>query len=571
MKRLLVYLKPYKLKAALGPLCKFAEALIELFIPIVMARLIDNGIKNADISLIIWLSVAMLLMAVVGFLVSLLGQYFAVSASVGFGQSLRNSLFKHINSFSYKEIDRFGAATLSTRVIADVNQLQTMVMMVLRLVLRAPFLCVGSMVGAAIVDFRLSIVIIVTIPVFAIILYFIIMRSIKAYGKVQKKLDNISLIASENISGARTIRAFARTEEEIKRFESANAQHAQEGIKVGRLASLSNPLTVLLVNLATLVILWLGGVQINIGNLSQGEIIIFLNYMSQILLALAVFVNLMVMITRAIASAQRVNEILAVVPSIPKEQNDTTNREIEGNITLKDVFFSYGAQKPALSNININIPKGSTVGIAGLTGSGKTTLINVIARLYDVYQGEVLIDGRDIKGYEITHLRRAISIVPQKAHLFSGTIRENLSMGRDIPDSDLLEALDAAQAGFVRTLPLGLDTFVEREGANFSGGQRARLTIARALAQKPKILILDDSSSALDYATEARLRHSLKQFSKEMTVINISQRAASIREADIIFVLDKGQVAAQGTHSELINNNELYRTIFKSQEAGGKA
>ncbi|HEY8390520.1 MAG TPA: ABC transporter ATP-binding protein [Clostridia bacterium] len=558
------FLSPYKKQVILGPLCKFVETVFELIMPILMATLIDVGIKQNKIWLIVVLSISIFGLAVLGFLIAVLGQHYAVSAAQGFGTALRKKVFEHITNFSYSELDRFSSSSLTTRLTSDINQLQYSVMMILRLVLRAPFLCIGSLVGAFIIDWHLALIMLISVPAAAVVLYFLINISIKAYKTVQKKLDNISLLASENLTGIRVIKAFGQTNSQKQKFFDSGDEHAHYAQKAGWLASLSNPLAVLILNISLLVIIYLGGKRVYFGKLSQGEIIIFINYISQIVLALNVLVNLMLLITKALASAARVNEVLDTIPKLTDE-GQVLEQFPQGDIVFQNVSFRYGDGKEVLKNINLTIPKGTTFGIVGLTGSGKTTLVNLIARFYDVLEGKITIGGQDIKELSQKFLREHIGIVPQKAVLFSGSIRDNLKMGRDVDDEKIMQALKIAQADFVNKLPDGLDYQLEQGGTNLSGGQRARLTIARALIMSPEILILDDSASALDFATERNLSRALKQHSTGRTVITISQRAGSLKNADIIAVLSEGQVVGLGTHDELIKSNQLYRDIYNTQ------
>lgn len=564
MIRLRNFIKPYKKQIIFAPLAKFVETVFELIIPILTAILIDSGIKNNDVSLIIQLSAISLFLAILGFFISLVGQYLAVTAAQRFGMNLRNKVFEHINTFSYAELDKFGASALTTRLTADINQLQYMFMMVLRLVLRSPLLCIGSIIGALIIDWMLALILIAVIPIVGIILYLIINRAINLFRKVQTKLDDIALVVSENLTGIRIIKAFGRTDTERTKIEKAGNEHVKAHIKAGKLASLSNPLTALLVNFALIAILFLSGIRVNSGVMTQGEIIVFINYISQITLALGVLINLIVTITRALASADRIREILNTQTSII-DAGKILEKFPEGDIVFENVSFAYGEGKPTLKNVNITIKRQSTLGIVGLTGSGKTTFINLLSRFYDVTEGKITIGGKDIKDLSPSYLRSNIGIVPQQAKLFSGTIAENIRMGNcDITDEDIEKACQAAQADFVHRLPEGFNFVLKRGGINLSGGQRARLTIARALAKKHEILILDDAASALDYATEAKLNSVLKD-DLHCTVLIISQRVSSLRNADYIVVLNEGSIAGFGTHLELLENCEIYREIYQTQ------
>ncbi len=563
--RLTHFLKPYKRQVILGPLCKFIETVFELFIPILMARLIDVGIKHNDIPLIAGLSACIFGLAVLGFLISILGQHFAVVASQGFGTALRKKTFQTITDFSYSQLDRFSSSSLTTRLTSDINQLQYMVMMVLRLVLRAPFLCIGSLIGAFIIDWTLALIMLIAIPIAGLVLYFLINLAVKLYRKVQTKLDKISLTASENLTGIRVIKAFGQTDSQKEKFVLAGGEHAKSAIKAGWLASLSNPLAILIINLSLLAIIYLGGIRVNTGRLTQGKMIIFINYISQIVLALNVLVNLVITVTRALASGARISEVLDTKITTDG-QGKTLEQFPQGDIVFENVSFKFGEGKEILKDINLTIPQGSTFGIVGLTGSGKTALVNLIPRFYDVKSGKITIGGQDIKNLMPEVLREHIGIVPQKALLFSGSIKDNILMGnQNISEEKLIQAVKTAQAGFVEKLPEKYEYHIEQGGTNLSGGQKARLTIARALAKSPEILILDDSASALDFATERRLSQALKKEMKGKTVIIISQRAGSLKNADIIAVLNEGKITGLGTHDELLKTNQLYQDIYSTQ------
>jgi len=512
----------------------------------------------------------MLCMSVLGFISSLVCQYFAARASQGFGTNLRNTLFQHISSLSYRELDSLGTPSLINRITNDVNQLQLAVAMLIRLVVRAPFICIGAIIMAMLLNFKLSLILIATTPFFAIILYFFITKTSPIYRLYQQKLDKLSTIVRENFSGVRVIRAFAKIPVEGARFKESNEDLTHTAIRVGRISALLNPLTSLVMNFAIIVLLWVGGYQINSGNLSTGTIIAFINYITQILLALIVVSNLILIFTKASASANRINELLNTAASINDmgQSSLAISNENTPAMEFKDVSFSYSSTGDmALENISITIEKGETIGIIGGTGSGKSTFINLIPRLYDIDTGKILINNVNIKDYPLVELRNIIGIVPQKSELFSGTIIENLRLGNKLAsEEEVIKASKIAQAHeFISTLPDGYNTKVSRGGANFSGGQKQRLTIARALIKKPSILILDDSSSALDFATDAALRNALKENLGDMTVLIVSQRVSTIKDSNKIIVFDDGYIAGVGTHSQLMTNCEIYQEICLSQ------
>lgn len=574
MFKLARYLKHFKKEVILGPLFKLTEAVFELIVPLVMARIIDVGIPSGDTGYILRMGGLMVLLGVAGLGFALTCQYFAARASQGFGTLVRNDLFRRINSFSHREIDRFGTPSLVTRITNDINQLQVAVAMLIRLVIRAPFLIIGSVVMALLLDWQLSLVFLVAAPLVALVLYLVMSRSVPYYRTIQKKLDRISLITRENLEGVRVIRAFSKQKEEEKRFDEASDDLAATSVRVGKISALLNPLTYVIMNLAVVAIIWFGGMRVDAGALSQGQIIAFVNYMSQILLALVVVANLVVLFTKASACAARVNEVLETDASVKEERagpaapaagKDTPRME------FRNVSFSYGDEGDyALQNISLTIAPGETVGIIGGTGSGKSTLVNLIPRFYDATVGEVLVDGVNVKKYPFSQLRRQIGIVPQRAVLFAGTLRENMRWGKaDASDEEIAKALSIAQAAdFVQKLPQGYDTAILQGGKNLSGGQKQRLTIARALVGSPPILILDDSASALDFATDAALRKALRRETKDMTVLMISQRANTVKGADKIVVLDDGGIAGIGSHEELFETCGVYREICLSQLSG---
>lgn len=568
MFKLLPYLKNYKKEVIIGPIFKLLEAIFELMVPLVMAKIIDIGVKNSDYNYVIKAGIALLVLGFLGLFCALVCQYSAAKASQGFGTDLRNDLFSHINSLSHSEIDIIGTSSLITRLTNDVNQLQLAVAMFIRLAFRAPFIIIGSAVMAMTLDLKLSIVFLFAIPLISLTLFWVMSKSIPFYSNIQKKLDKISLITEENLEGARVIKAFSKEENEKKRFIDASDDYTIASINVSKISALLNPLTSIIMNFAIVAILWYGGYRVNIGALTQGQIIAFVNYMTQISLTLVVFANLVVIFTKAFASGERVYEILEINSSITDKNIKISPVSNALKVEFKNVSFSYkGSNKNSLSNANIKVNTGETIGIIGGTGSGKSTLINLIPRFYEATEGEVLIDGVNVKDYNLNSLRDKIGIVPQKAALFSGTLRENMTLGnKNASDEEIKKAFDIAQASeFVSSLSKGLDTVILQGGKNLSGGQKQRLTIARALVKNPEILILDDSASALDFATDAKLRKAIKEETKNMTVFIISQRATSIKNADKIIVLDNGNIVGIGSHSELLKNCTVYKEICLSQ------
>lgn len=571
MFKLIPYLKDFKKECFLGPLFKLLEAILELIVPLVMAKIIDIGVKSYDTSYIIKMGILIIILGIVGLGSALVCQYFAAKASQGFGTKLRNELFRHINSLSHSEIDNIGTPSLITRIINDVNQLQVAVAMAIRLGVRAPFIILGSAIMAMFINLKLSLIFFLSIPLIVLTLYLVMGKSIPLYRVIQKKLDKISLITRENLEGVRVVRAFSKQEVEKDRFNIAALDHSNTAIKVGKLSALLNPLTFMIMNFSIAFIVWFGGVGVNNGNFTQGEIIAFVNYMTQILLTLIVVANLVIIFTKASASATRVNEVLDTKSSI-KEASSSTKVQATNNsskiIEFKNVSFSYNNSKQySLENISLSINKGETIGIIGGTGAGKSTLVNLMPRFYESSEGEIFINGENIKNYSIKDLRNLFGIVPQKAVLFTGSLRENMKWAnKNASDEEILMALDIAQCSdFVSNLKDGLDTSVLQGGKNFSGGQKQRLTIARALVGSPKIIILDDSSSALDFATDLKLRQALNTHAKEITTIIVSQRASSIKNSDKIVVLDDGKLAGIGTHEELLENSEVYKEICLSQ------
>ncbi|QSF47818.1 ABC transporter ATP-binding protein [Paenibacillus tianjinensis] len=570
MFKMAVFLKPYKKEVILGPIFKLLEAILELLLPTIVALIVNNGIGKNDSTYVYKMGGLMLLMTLLGFGCSMVCQYYAARASQGFGTSLRNKMFKHISSLSYAELDLFGTPSLINRITNDVNQLQLAVAMLIRLVVRAPFICIGAIIMSMILDFRLSLILLAATPVFGVILYFIITRSSPLYRKYQQKLDHLALVLSENLSGIRVIRAFAESRREKQRFDAASDDLTATAIRVGRISAWLGPMTTLVVNAAIIAILWSGGRHIDAGRLSQGEIIAFINYVTQILLALIVVSNLVILFTKASSSANRVSEVLASATSVSDEGNTAAvSGEYDAPaISFEHVSFGYNSTgELALQDVSVSIKRGQTVGLIGSTGSGKSTFVNLIPRFYDAVEGEIKVGGVNVKDYPLEQLRSRIGIVPQKALLFTGTIAENIRWGKqEASREELMQAAAVAQADeFIRKLPEGLDTPVARGGLNLSGGQKQRLTIARAVVGRPPILILDDSSSALDFATDAALRKALKIHSREMTVLLVSQRVSTVQQADMIIVFDEGRIAGTGTHRELLANCGVYREICESQ------
>ena len=569
MLKLAKFLKRFRKEVIIGPIFKLTEAIFELIVPLVMAKIIDVGIANGDRAYVLKMGGVMVLLGLVGLGCALICQYCAARASQGFGTVLRSEMFAHINSLSHGEIDQIGTPSLITRITNDVNQLQLAVAMLIRLVVRAPFLVIGAAVMAVMLDWRLSLIFFIAGPLVALVLYLVMSRSVPFFKIIQRKLDRLSLITRENLSGVRVIRAFSRQEQEKKRFHEANTDQMETAISVGRISALLNPLTSAIVNLAIVAVVWFGGVRVQAGGMTQGEIIAFVNYLNQILVAMIVVANLVVIFTKAFASAARVNEVLEMHSSIVNKTNQPVQPVQDSpKICFEQVRFCYPeAGADALSDINLTIRCGQTVGIIGGTGCGKSTLVNLIPRFYEVSSGSIRVDGTDVRSYPIPQLRKKIGMVPQRAVLFSGTLRENMQWNKqDAGDEEIWQALRVAQAEeFVRKLPDGLDTRILQGGENLSGGQKQRLTIARALVGSPEILVLDDSASALDFATDAALRRAIAALDKEMTVLIVSQRANTVRYADQIVVLDDGKAVGIGTHEQLLESCEEYQEIYWSQ------
>ena len=569
MHKLMRYIKGYEKQTILAPLFKMLEACFELFVPLVVAGIIDTGIKNAD-TVYIWQRCGLLvILAAVGLACSLTAQYFSATAALGFGTALRKDLFRHIDTLSYSELDGIGTPTLVTRMTSDINQVQNGVNLTLRLLLRAPFIVLGALVMAFSISPRLTVLFLAVTVTISLIIWAIMRTTVPIYRDAQNHLDRVTLLTRENYVGARVVRAFARQPDELAAFVQTNDRLKAIQTKAGRISALMNPLTYLVVNLGVIAILVRGGQQVNSGALTQGQIIALINYMSQILVNLLRLADLVISVTRALASGVRVNEILNTRTTMPDPAAaELPPIENAPAVTFDGVTFGYrGAGAPSLTDVGFTAQNGETVGVIGGTGSGKTTLVNLAARFYDADTGSVKLFGRDVKEYSFTQLRRMVGIVPQQAMLFTGTIRENMQWAAPNADDDAIwRALEIAQAAdFVRSKPGMLDAAVETAGRNFSGGQRQRLTIARALVPQPKILILDDSASALDFATDAALRKAIKEKTKGMTVFIVSQRAASVQRADHILVLDDGRLVGDAPHAELLKTCEVYKEICLSQ------
>lgn len=573
MRKLVKYLKNYKLNLTLGPLAKLTEAIFELIVPLVMSDIIDNGIDgDGGLEYVLSHGAIMVALGVLGLACALTCQYLAAKCSQGFGTELRNDLFRHINTLSFKELDKLGTPSIVNRLSSDVNQLQYMVAMLIRLVIRAPFLVIGAAVMAMMINLKLSLIFIAAAPLIAVVLYFIMSRSIPLYKTVQQKLDKVAQITRENLSGVRVVRAFSEQEYEKDRFDKSADELTRGAIVVGRISALLNPATFVIINAAIIAILWFGGGLVNTGEMTQGEVFAFVNYMTQISLALVVVAQLVVTVTKAIASGTRVVELLDAAPSITDDGNTEVDTSVDAPAVKFDhVSFGYNEGKYTLTDLTLTVPRGASVGVIGGTGSGKSTLVNLLARFYDVSEGSVELFGTDVKKYPLKQLRRTVAYVPQNTMLFSGTIRSNLLMGgRDADDETLWKCLETAQAAsFVREKEKGLDSVVMQGGKNFSGGQRQRLAVARALAAHSDILVLDDSSSALDFATDLNMRTAINATRGDTTLFLVSQRATSLKDCDVIVVLDGGLVAGIGKHDDLLKTCDVYREIYLSQTDGG--
>lgn len=569
----------------IGPACKLIEVIFDLLTPLVIAQMIDKGIGAHDVNAVVHYGILLVAMAVIGISFTLVCQKMAALTSQGMGTDIRGALYEHINKLSYAELDRFGTPSLITRITNDVNQVQLAVALGVRMLIRWPFLAVGSMVAALAIDLKLGIIFLICTPAIGLVFWFVMARCIPYYKQLQAKLDRIALICREGLSGARVVRAFVREDHERERFAQAADEQAHVAIAVGKLSSILNPVTFLVMNLGVCAILWVGGIQVNVGELTQGQVMAFVNYMTQTLTSIVYVANLVVVFTKASASASRINEVLNCVPSITDEGNRPValpELSAAGNtapvsaLSFNHASFSFGAGAAnAVNDVTLELPLGKTLGIIGGTGSGKSTLVSLIPRLYDAGVGSVSVMGADVRAWPLDQLRHVVATVPQRASLVSGTIRSNLTWrDESATDEELWAALDMAQASeFVRNKPQGLDAPVEAGGKNFSGGQRQRLTIARALVGSPQILIMDDSASALDFKTDAALRHAIRERSVRgaaegglpLTTVIVSQRVSTVRDADMICVLDHGSVAGLGTHDELYANCQLYREICQSQ------
>ncbi|RGI23631.1 ABC transporter ATP-binding protein [Ruminococcus sp. OM08-13AT] len=577
MKTLLAYLKGYKKESILAPLFKMLEASFELFVPLVMAAIIDVGIANQDKPYIVKMCFVLIALGIIGLVCSITAQYFAAKAATGVGTGIRHGLFEHIQKFTFTEMDQLGTSTLITRMTSDINQIQSGVNLVLRLFLRSPFIVFGAMIMAFTVDVKAALVFVVTIPLLSLIVFGIMLVTMPMYKKVQADLDQVLLATRENLTGARVIRAFNKEEDETKRFENANQILTDAQKYVGRISGMMNPLTYIIVNGAIIALIYVGAVRVDIGDLTQGQVVALINYMSQILVELVKLANLIISVTKAAACLNRVESVLAVKPDMNegdvrwKSNSSEADRDLKNKIPVVEfshVSLTYkGTSDTSLSDINFCAEKGQTIGIIGGTGSGKSSLVNLIPRFYDATDGTVKINGHDIKEYQTENLREHIGVVLQKAVLFKGSIADNLRWGKeDATEQEMYEALDISQAReFVDTKQGGLEFQIEQGGRNLSGGQKQRMTIARALVRKPEILILDDSASALDFATDAALRKSIKEMKNQPTVFIVSQRAASIQYADQIIVLDDGAMAGIGTHEELLKDCPVYQEIYYSQ------
>ena len=569
MKKLLVYLRDYKKECIFAPLFKLLEASFELIVPLVMAAIIDHGIAVSDRPYIFKMGGVLVLLALIGLTCSITAQYFAAKAAVGFATKLRHSLFSHIGTLSFSEMDTIGSSTLITRITSDINQVQSGVNMVLRLFLRSPFIVFGAMIMAFTVNVKAALVFVVAIPLLSVVVFSVMLASIPLFKKVQSGLDRVLGHTRENLEGARVIRAFNKEADEAKEFNASNDFLTNMQMVVGRISTLMNPVTYIIINGAILAVIWIGGKEVFGGIITQGEVVALVNYMSQILVELVKLANLIILINKAIACGNRIEEVLETKSTIENSPNADTKRAVgDDAVTFSHVSMSYAStSEEALTDIDFTAKRGETIGIIGGTGSGKSSVVNLIPRFYDVSKGSVSIDGKDVRDYDLTELRDKIGVVMQKAVLFQGTIAENLRWGKpDATDEELWKAIEVAQATDVVEGKEGkLDYMIEQGGRNLSGGQKQRLTIARAVVKDPDILILDDSASALDFATDARLRAALRNLKGNKTIFIVSQRTSSIQFADKIIVMDDGQVAGIGTHEQLLENCEIYREIYESQ------
>lgn len=566
------FLKDYKKECIIGPLCKLLEAILELFVPLVMANIIDVGIKNRDAEYVWKMGGLLVLLAILGWSSAMFTQYFASRASQGAGTKIRRALFAHINTLSHAELDSLGTPSLITRITNDTNQVQQSIAMMIRLLTRAPFIIAGSLVMAMTINLKLSLIFFAASVLIALTLYFVMTRSVPIFSAMQKKLDGIGRISRENLSGNRVIRAFSKQKTECARINEATEDLAKTSIRVSRLSALLSPVTYAVTDVAIIAIVWFGAIDVNVGGMQTGDIVALVSYMTQILLAMVVVANLVILMTRASASAKRINEVFETEPSVKETAHTPIAVDNSANtpqIVFDNVSFHYNTDgDEALSNISFSVLRGQTVGIIGGTGSGKSSLMRLIPRFYDVTNGRVLVDGKDVRDYPFAQLRKQMGIVPQQSVLFSGTIRDNMRWrDKQAADEEIIRALKIAQAyEFVSKLPKGLDSRVEQGGKNFSGGQRQRLCIARALVGSPKLLLLDDSFSALDLATDSALRKALRENTRDMTVIIVTQRSTTVKNADLILVMGDGELAGKGTHDELFESCEIYRDICLSQQ-----
>lgn len=570
MKKLLIYLKAYRKEACLAPIFKMLEAVFELFVPLVIKGIIDYGIAAEDRAYCLRMGLLLLLLAVIGLAMATTAQWFSARAAAGFAAKIKQVLMEHIQKLSYTELDTIGTSTLITCMTSDVNQVQTGTNLVLRLFMRSPFIVFGSMIMAFTIDFKAAMIFVITIPLLSVVVFGIMLSSIPLYKKVQSQLDRVLGITRENLTGVRVIRAFNKEEEEISHFKTENEQFTRLQTFVGKISALMNPLTFVIVNSAILVLVWTGAWRVEGGILTQGAVVALVNYMSQILVELIKLADLIINITKAVACGNRIQKVLEVEPSMENGSKECIEekRTPANAVDFNHVSLTYsGAGAPSLTDIDLHVKTGQTIGIIGGTGSGKTSVVNLIPRFYDATQGNVLVFGKPVKEQDMESLRSQIAVVPQKAVLFAGTIRENMKWGKeDATDEEIMEALTIAQAAeVVQKKEGGLDAFVEQGGKNLSGGQRQRLTIARALVRKPRILILDDSASALDFATDAALRKAIREMKNAPTVFIVSQRTSSIRFADQILVLDDGKSVGVGTHDELLTTCSVYKEIYDSQ------
>ena len=570
MKKLLIYLKAYRKEACLAPIFKMLEAVFELFVPLVIKGIIDYGIAAEDRAYCLRMGLLLLLLAVIGLAMATTAQWFSARAAAGFAAKIKQVLMEHIQKLSYTELDTIGTSTLITRMTSDVNQVQTGTNLVLRLFMRSPFIVFGSMIMAFTIDFKAAMIFVITIPLLSVVVFGIMLSSIPLYKKVQSQLDRVLGITRENLTGVRVIRAFNKEEEEISHFKTENEQFTRLQTFVGKISALMNPLTFVIVNSAILVLVWTGAWRVEGGILTQGAVVALVNYMSQILVELIKLADLIINITKAVACGNRIQKVLEVEPSMENGSKECIEekRTPANAVDFNHVSLTYsGAGAPSLTDIDLHVKTGQTIGIIGGTGSGKTSVVNLIPRFYDATQGNVLVFGKPVKEQDMESLRSQIAVVPQKAVLFAGTIRENMKWGKeDATDEEIMEALTIAQAAeVVQKKEGGLDAFVEQGGKNLSGGQRQRLTIARALVRKPRILILDDSASALDFATDAALRKAIREMKNAPTVFIVSQRTSSIRFADQSLVLDDGKSVGVGTHDELLTTCSVYKEIYDSQ------